>query len=195
MQISDSDKPKLIVLICLIILVLAYSGYYMKSSAKKPVQEPKVVENNKKISAEQIPPSEGINNSVLLASVRGRDPFEPQVKPSENKPNVIKPGKIKLPLFGNNNLPPLPIQIKPSNGNQVVVVPEPLPNFKLVGIITGNQNLAVIKGDSASRYMVREGQYIENKYLVTSISSTSVSIKYRDRITVLKLGGKDAVQN
>lgn len=193
MKISDSDKPKLIVLICLVIIVIAYGGYQIKSIFVQPVPPP-VAANDRVINPAAKQQSDSVEMPMPVVTAKARDPFEPQIdtsaQSSTSKPNN-KP-LIKLPIFGGNN--PMPVIIPSSHGKyggggQVVVVPEPLPNFKLVGIISGDRNLAVIKGDGNSSYMRFEGQYIEGKYLVKLISKTSVTIQYRDRITVLKLGG------
>ncbi|MHB1456045.1 MAG: hypothetical protein ACYC0V_03925 [Armatimonadota bacterium] len=192
MKISDSDKPKLIILICLVILVFAYGGYRLMNPTKPAA--PVVSESSEKTDVITVQP-EVEQYQVPVVTSKSRDPFEPQVVASTdipvNKPTV-KPNE-QLPIFGGNNSLP-PIIVNPG-GNQVVVVPESLPNFTLMGVVTGERNLAVIRGNGTSRYMVYEGQYIEGKYLVKSITKTSVSIQYRDRITVLKLGGKDAAQN
>lgn len=196
MKISDSDKPKLIVLICLIILVLVYGGYRMMGVTKPTATVKSASENTEKNAATGVQ-SEIVEPQQTVIMAKARDPFQPQVVPSldikTNKPNIKS--NIRLPIFGGNNPMQLPPIVVRPGGNPVVVVPDALPNFILMGVVTGDRNLAVIKGDSPSRYMVYEGQYIEGKYLIKSISKTSVSIQFRDRITVLKLGGKDAVQN
>lgn len=197
MKISDSDKPKLIVLICLVVLILVFGVYRMMGAMKTPAPVAPSPEKSGTSAAvdAQLETVEPPAPMVIMA--KARDPFEPQVIPSTeaDKSKIIINPDMKLPLFGGGNLNQLPpIRVNPS-GNQVVVIPDALPNFILMGVVTGNRNLAVIKGEGTTRYMVYEGQYIEGKYLVKSISRTSVSIQYRDRITVLKLGGKDAVQN
>ena len=58
--------------------------------------------------------------------------------------------------------------------------------------VGGSINVAIIRGEGNVRYIVREGQFIDGKYKVESISRRKVSISYNDKKFVLRLGGNNA---
>lgn len=201
MNISDSDKPKLIVLVCLTILVIAF-GVYRAMNVAKPsvaVAPPSTESATGKNGAVTASPHSAIVVSAAPTySVRERDPFMPLIfkkKDIGNTRPIAKPGANVLPGGQKIVLPPWRIGRLGGAKVTVVPVPETPPNLTLVGVIVGARNMAVIRGDGDTRYMLYEGQRIDGKYIVKSISRAGVWIKSKDRMIVLRLGGNDAVQN
>lgn len=200
MNISDSDKPKIIVLICLVVFVIAFGAYRFRSVTKP---SPQKTSRTKSIADSPLPDNESKprQEDVYLAFTGSeRDPFMPLITPQVKKTTMADKqisSAERTPRPGGELLPPLGIQKVTEDENQDVVESseeEVLPNFRLVGVIIGDKNMAVIRGDNDARYMVYEGQSIEGKYLVKYVSRSGVYLKYKDRTFELKLGGQDAAQ-
>jgi hypothetical protein len=67
-------------------------------------------------------------------------------------------------------------------------VEDPSKELKLTGVIEGDANLAVIRAGDA-RHIVREGQSINGKYVVKSISRTGVRLARNGKTYFLGLTG------
>ena len=90
---------------------------------------------------------------------------------------------------------PFPIQTGPSGTTGLEE--NPAAQLKLTGVIQGSVNMAIIRGEGKTRYIVREGQIIDGRYTVESITKFGVWLKnlFDHSIFFLKLGGNDATEN
>ncbi|MHB1000602.1 MAG: hypothetical protein ACYC27_15285 [Armatimonadota bacterium] len=205
MKINDNEKVKFIILSCLIVAVLAFGIFRAVNMNKKPVPQKNdtaAIESSSDKVSNDLAESDDMIMLARNYSQKARDPFAPQMAvPSDTaKPQPSRPGNMfgnMKPLIpsGIGSVPPFPfpnINIAPT---QQAVAPELPPNLKLVGVVEGNNKIAVIHGDNNTRHIVKEGQSIDGKYIVKSISRTGVRIESNRKIIVLKLGGNDAVQN
>jgi type II secretory pathway component PulC len=75
-------------------------------------------------------------------------------------------------------------------------VAAPIPAFSLSGVVEGDSTVAIIsEAGSPQHIVVHEGQNIDGKYHVESISRSGVTLRYDGRNVLLKLGGKNAAQD
>ncbi|MEN6520129.1 MAG: hypothetical protein ABFD46_03125 [Armatimonadota bacterium] len=135
-----------------------------------------------------------------------RDPFAPTMDTVGKDIQYIPPIRKLTQMPGMNThpintpvmpLPVLPVGAGPQNAAQavptgrVVNAPEAeaFPAFVLTGVITGRTNVAIIRLED-SRYIAKEGQLINGKYKVVSVSSEGVRLDHGGRSVFLKLGGE-----
>lgn len=221
MKLDDSQKRQFIVLCCLILLVFGFGVYRLigiSTNAGTNTDKPVSVQETKPAIADETKQSElqasetKLESQPVNVTVTARDPFAPQIIPDQHNSEPSQPQRIPeirvanagrsiAPIFPSmDGIPPI---INVGSGNSVdstsgmTRVPEETPtkDLKLTGIIDGTIRVAIIRGTENTRYIVREGQVIGGKYTVTHISSNGVSIKYRDKDFVLRLGGNDSSEN
>lgn len=145
-----------------------------------------------------------VASSALTAR---RDPFAPtmdvvgkDIRYVPPPSTSIRTAQVNAQSGSNMPVPPypvLPFGAGPQNPAQAVStgslrdepVVEEFPSFVLTGVITGRTNVAIIRlGDS--RYIVKEGQLINGKYKVVSVSPDGVQLNRDGRKVFLELGGE-----
>lgn len=136
-----------------------------------------------------------------------RDPFTPQALPMpEGTVKQLKPAvrvsearPLQKSGFKNNN-PWAKIEpVRPipnfSQGDAPMMIAqslpqhEPDPKFTLTGVIRGDENVAIIRVGDSGRYIVKQGQLIEGRYKVLSVSSDGAVLAHKNRRISVKLGG------
>lgn len=205
MKIDDSQKKQLIILCCLVAVLVSVGAYrviglsgHVATQGHEPSQA--IEESNQAAagqgdeSRDQIAP--GPPAKVSTSGQVSRDPFEPQVVPEAarsqtavntvpEQPPLIAQG-TPLPLVGP--FPPQSIGFEPIPASEE----DPARVLRLTGVIEGDTNIAIIRGAGGERYIVREGQKIDGRYVVQSISRAGVRLRFKDKSFVLGLADNQA---
>jgi len=204
MKIDDSQKKQIAVMCCLIAVFVAFGAYRlvgMRTHAGSPSEKPSQVVVKKQpaqtTAADRQVAAESPADDPVVAQ-KPRDPFEPQFVPQAQKSKPSSPSsRAPLPLVAQGSN--LPFPLIPPLGTQPIRIeqsaePEedPTRELRLTGVIEGEINVAIIRGAGNKRYIVREGQSIDGKYTVVSISQAGVRLRYQGKGVVLKTGRSDA---
>lgn len=217
---KDKQTPQLIVLGILVAVCVAFFVCKMTGGNKvsKPTASAKAQTQQKTASspgmagddntaAMETDSSEPAVVAVQAASsvpVARRDPFMPAMNTEWKNIPYSPPPKPAMQIAQNNSMrfqeefAPLPIMPFGAGPQQQTVaqamppekpVEEMFPGFNLTGVITGRTNVAILRlGEN--RYIVKEGQLINEIYKVISVSQDGVRLS-RDGCSVfLKLGGE-----
>ena len=205
MKIEKEQKNQLILLCCLITLVVGFGVYRMlgaTTNAASPTQSEvqsahKTVQDASGGSDTGNEPLAAAETSVSVQPMR--DPFQPQVLPmAEDSKPVTTSSVRRLPLIAQESRMTFPI-MPPMGGEGVGMRPLPMPvvddptrEMRLTGVVEGEVNLAIIRGAGDTRHIVREGQSIDGKYVVKSISRTGVRLARNGRSYFLVLSSGKA---
>ncbi|MCL6628340.1 MAG: hypothetical protein K6U00_01910 [Armatimonadetes bacterium] len=206
MKITENQKTQVIILSCLIIAVVIFGIYRMlgtttqaspkvgvDSQAKKVAEKAASIEN-------QAPANEQPMVRVALGDVKARDPFTPQVGPKVQSSASTTSGisrSIVPPSIGS--IPPL-TEITPIGSPTIRLVSndsekEALSDLRLTGVIEGDTNVAIFRLNDNTRYIVREGQVIDGRFTVESISRLGVRLRSKHGHLFVKLGASLGSQN
>jgi hypothetical protein len=201
MKIDDKQKPKLIILCALIVFLIAYGAYKImgtKTQAAPIVEKPAVTET--------APVDDGTNPSGImlsgqtlaaaLSTQKVRDPFAPQVAPKQVRDNSAPVSRVNMtPMV--NRVSKLPFMVPfpgPGEASVSTVTAAPVNNpaaeLKVVGVIDGEKKLAIIRGSQNERYFVHEGDSVDGKYRIETISRMGVRVRSGDSVFFLRLGGQ-----
>jgi len=199
MKLEPEQRNQFIALCCLVVLVLGFGIYRIvgvRTNAGSAPGAGKSVERSISTPVTDANAQEQDGAGTMLAALPIRDPFQPQVLTKPQSPSATtKTGPPRmLPLIAREPRISLPM-MPPFGGEPMNVRPMPLPvvedpskELTVTGVIEGEANLAVIRaGDK--RHIVREGQSIDGKYVVTSISRTGVRIARNGKSYFLALSG------
>jgi hypothetical protein len=150
---------------------------------------------------EPVPAETGLRTALAdSGAIEARDPFAPQVDTSPVQttpvPEPVKSNASEVSAVSRIKLPPVQISgIKPLESLGMFAAPHQAElktaedELVLTGVIEGTRNVAVIRVGDKARFFVREGQSIDGKYTVESISRTGVSLRSSTGKFVLQLGG------
>lgn len=209
MKVDKADMPKIIVLGVLVAVFIGWGAYSMigrraAASSPPPAQSVREAAESDSAAKPKTPPAPKVEPAkpVQVAATPAaqpqptKDPFTPRVSDAP----VIAGALPRIPMIPrNSNLAMLPpfkpgISVRPiDDGGSCGITPfgaAPAldPQFVLTGVINGATNVAIIRaGDE--RHIVREGQYINGKYLVKSIGHDRVVLTTGTRSINLRLGG------
>lgn len=205
MKIDDSQKKQLIILCCLVAVLVSVGAYRVIGlSGRVATQghEPsQAIEESNQAAAGQGDENENqlapkAPTEVSVSAQRSRDPFQPQIVPeaarSQAPANMVREQApliaqgTPLPLVGP--FPPQSIGFEPIPASEE----DPARALRLTGVIEGDTNIAIIRGAGGERYIVREGQKIDGKYVVQSISRAGVRLRFKDKSFVLGLADNQA---
>jgi len=135
---------------------------------------------------QQLPGAENQPESTTSVQTRPK-PAQIKVEEQTSSSHVVKNPSGHVPPIvpiGNFNAgsttPPLAIQ--------PVAVDEG-PTFVLTGLIRGETNVAIIRMGNSERHIVKQGQIIDGRYKVISVSDDGAVLAYKNRLIHLKLGG------
>lgn len=194
MKVDDSQKKQLLVLCVLIVVAIGYGVMSLMGGEEAPV-----VPGGKNHSAKRAEtPAAGIpaaggapEQAMAIAPLDTRDPFSPQVGPVSTAAKVPPPApepqiRPLAPMMAQPQVSPMPSLPGVQSAQRVDDLTK---QFSVIGVIRGSRNVAVIKTGGGGSSIVREGQTIDGKYKVESISSGMVLIKHEGRSVVLRLGG------
>ena len=214
MQVDKKQIPQFIILGVLVLFCVGYVSFKVlspKDSAPPAPANQAAVQDNESNAVEGDPALASVSIDPLPAGVfpditsvpSRRDPFAPQVLPNmESTDNQARP--VQTPRVNPMPRPALrsgnpwakiqPVQPIPSfsQGNAPVVVQkvEDLdPKFILTGVVRGEENVAIIRVGEKGRYIVKQGQLVEGRYRVLSVTSDGAVLANKDRRISLNLGG------
>jgi len=200
MKLEPEQRNQFILLCCLVVLVLGFGIFRIvgaRTSAGPTPGAAKSVERGISTTQAQEGNAEGeAGAATIVSALPIRDPFQPQVstKPESCSTQTRVGPTRALPLIAREPRISLPM-MPPFGGEPMNVRPMPLPEvedpskeLKLTGVIEGDANLAVIRAGDA-RHIVREGQSINGKYVVKSISRTGVRLARNGKTYFLGLTG------
>lgn len=198
MKLDKKQVPQLIVLGLLVVFCVGYVSFtLMKPPAPAQEQSAKKSEPGAvvQVKTEDIPLGTFPN---LTAPLPRRDPFAVQSLGRQSDisfcptPSMATVKRFLVPKSDFGRVPPLnfgnPV---PNSVPDMTVVPveEPDPAFVLTGVIRGSTNIAIIRVGNSERHIVREGQVIDGRYTVLSVSDDGAVLACKDRRIHLKLGG------
>ena len=141
-----------------------------------------------------------------------RDPFVPQKLPTAETPvpqpttparhvprllrNVmnstvrVPPINIKpLNPFRAQSAPEVSAQTATQDSTQVQEKPEPEDEIVITGVVRGENNVAIVRIGGTGRHVVTEGQTIDGRYQVASVTGDGAVLVYKNRHIPVKLGG------
>jgi hypothetical protein len=139
------------------------------------------------LPGEPVPLSKGQYNSATV-----RERVMSKLNPNRPVPTIWKSSSTVPRMPGPMHVEPIPLTMVGGRTNgsvsSIPVTPGD-PNFIVTGVIRGGKNVAIVRsGDE--RHIVREGQYIQGKYRVDSVTDDGVVLSESNRRISLKLGGE-----
>ncbi|MEN6372068.1 MAG: hypothetical protein ABFD64_08650 [Armatimonadota bacterium] len=209
---KDKQTPQVIVLGILVVICVAFVVVKVtggKGHSKPAPAGTQTAQKTASTTGKTDDNSEEAAPAIQLASLPSaarRDPFAPAMDTVVKNVPYIPPTKHPVKTARINihpaNIPVLPMPVLPVGAgprNTAQAVPassvgngpavEEFPAFVLTGVITGRTNVAIIRLED-SRYIVKEGQLINGKYMVVSVSPDGVRLNHGGRSVFLKLGGE-----
>lgn len=208
MKLEKEQRTQFIVLCVLVAVVIGFGGYRMigtATSANSPAASAKSATAVEKSGQPKTDSSEQPSSAQDLAKAMGfvlpvKDPFEPKDVPStvaSPKP-VVTPTVPRLPLIARESRMPLPVM--PAFESQpigmaptpVVEQVDPSRDYRLTGVIEGDSNIAIIRGPQDSRHIIREGQSLDGRFMIRSITRAGVRLSYNGRNYFLILSSGSA---
>ncbi|MCE5200233.1 MAG: hypothetical protein ABFD54_05645 [Armatimonadota bacterium] len=218
MKLDKKQTIQLVVLGVLVIICIGYVSFSAMNSHQAPPQPVKQASEKTETVETNTATVAAAPTSVFpdLASVPARrDPFAPVALPMEqtveNNMNVspapkpfptrrVQAKPIKLPVGKVPRVPANPFNpfsqlaqafVTPSTSSSTapVVVQAKDPEFMLMGVVRGERNVAIIRTSAGGRYVVKQGQLIDGRYKVESVSYDSATLVCESRRIHLKLGG------
>ena len=67
--------------------------------------------------------------------------------------------------------------------------PEPDDEIAVTGVVRGDSNVVIVRIGQTGRHVVREGQTIDGRYHVASVTGDGAVLVYKNRHIPVKLGG------
>lgn len=208
MKLEKEQKTQFIVLCVLLVVVIGFGAYRMASGTGTSANStPAKTASSVKASAGQASGDGTTSQPTLEETAKAtgyvnpvKDPFEPQdvpntvepaiasTKPTSRLPLITREPKMTLPVMPSFDSEPAKITPAPVAVEQV----NPTKDLKLTGIIEGDTCVAIIRAGDA-RHIVREGQSIDGRLFVRSISRAGVRLSFNGRSYFLALSsGKDS---
>lgn len=198
------DKKQIPQLILLGLLVLACIGYISFTVTKSGRQAPLPTEAQQAVNdatgedeAQATPESARVFAMGVFPSLTSppetRDPFVPQITPGKDEPAAaVRPSpQPPKPPVSMASVPPFnPFQaMQPNKVSVEAEVVPPDPQFTLTGVISGEKNIAIIRSEDGGRYIVQQGQIINGRYKVLSVSEDGAVLADKNHRIHVKLGG------
>lgn len=215
MKLDKKQIPQLVVLGLLTLLCIGYVSFTVARGSKtpQPAQSAQKSADDSKSSADTSEPGTDI---VLTRAQSGgsepqsrRDPFVPQklygsetTGPAQvSTPQISQQTRSHVQIVRNPSasVPPInpfkgfsqmesPLPVAAAKSVQTVQQ-EPDPQLVITGVIRGEKDVAIIRSGESGRHIVREGQLIDGRYKVISISDDGAVLVYKKYRIHLKLGG------
>lgn len=205
MKLDKKQVPQLIVLGVLLIVCIGFVAFQFSGGnavAPAPVKQAGTPD------AATNPANTDLQEAATALTPTGeqyvrRDPFQPvalpvdptSVPPPEPNRQVATPNR-PTPALSGHSVPPIGIGPYPltNTNSQTLQIRPPVeeekdPSFVLTGIVRGANNVAIIRVGQSGRYVVRQGQLVEGRYLVLRVTSDSATLTYKGRRIEIRLGG------
>lgn len=139
----------------------------------------------------------------LMSTPARRDPFRPSTLPGAVEISTRPPaGRQNGRATTAGGLAKNPLPFNPfrdisqgsgpaalTQGQVAQVLPEPDPEFTLTGVIRGHSNVAIIRTGEGGRHIVKQGQFIDGRYRVVSVTENGAVLAHNNRRIYVKLGG------
>lgn len=213
MKPDKQQVPQLIVLGVLVLFCIGYVSFKVlsPSSQKPPAPVNKAIHKadssstsseSKDAEASNIPI--GTFPDLTVAQPR-RDPFAPVISGGTNNVELPKPvaeprptpapvrvvsnPTQRIPRIEANPFNPFSRTTSKPIQTEQIQVQEQDPEFTLTGVIRGERNVAIIRSGESGRYVVKQGQLIDGRYKVESVSDDGATLVYKGRRIHVKLGG------
>ncbi len=205
MKLEKEQKTQFVILCVLLAVVFGFGAYRMMgtgTSASSPTAAPAANAGKPAAPKAAATPAEEPTPAQDLAKAIGfvvpvKDPFTPQMAPETGCPALANtpppPVRRMPPLVAQESGMPLPVmpsfESAPMNTGPAPVVQQldPSKDYRLTGVIEGDSNVAIIRGPEDSRHIIREGQSLDGKYIVRSISRAGVRLSANGRSFFLTL--------
>ncbi|MHB9036119.1 MAG: hypothetical protein ACYC64_05590 [Armatimonadota bacterium] len=214
MKLDKKQLPQLIVLGVLVLICIGYVSFKAMSPSAPPpapVQQPKPEAVN--ADDETVSDSADVEIGAAPAGVfpdltstpARRDPFvpyasldaamteaqqpAPKTRPEPAPARVVSNPNGRVPRIATNPFNPFAQPSERSVDTRQVQVQEQVPEFTLTGVIRGYRNVAIIRCGEGGRYVVKQGQLIDGRYKVESVSDDGATLVYKNRRIHVKLGG------
>jgi hypothetical protein len=208
MKLEKEQRTQFIVLCVLVAVVIGFGGYRLigtGTSANSPAASPKPAAAAEKSGQPTAGSAEQPSAAQDMAKAMGfvlpvQDPFEPKDVPStEVRPKpVVTTSVPRLPLIARESRMPLPVmpafESQPIGMTPAPVIEQvdPSRDYRLTGVIEGDSNIAIIRGPQDSRHIIREGQSLDGRFVVRSITRAGVRLSYNGRNYFLMLSAGSA---
>ncbi|MCE5322003.1 hypothetical protein LLG46_01670 [bacterium] len=212
MKLDKQQVPQLIVLGVLVLICIGYVSFKVISPGTKPPPAPVCkadhqTENSSATDESTDTEVSSLANGTfpdLMVTPPRRDPFAPVAsleidnaktnKPVETtRPSTTRVDKpypsVRVPKIEANPFNPFRQSATRTIQSEQIQVQEQEPEFALTGIIRGDRNVAIIRSDEGGRYIVKQGQLIDGRYKVESVSDDGATLVYKSRRIHVKLGG------
>jgi len=200
----NSDKKQTTQIAVFGVLLAVCAGYgafkLVGKKAPPPPQAPKPAAaapatTHPVAAANSVEPEYGSLTLGAAPGVMRKDPFAPAFSEADQTPrNVVQlrpRGRTIGPVVPNiQGLPPIGA-IGQAFGltSPPGIAATPPPDFRVTGVVVGEQNVAIVQLGQDERQVVREGQFIGGRYKVLSINKGGVVLKGDGRLIHVKLGG------
>lgn len=201
MKLDKKQIPQMVVLGVLVLACIGYVSFtVMKPPATESAPPPKPVAKAD-VSAKLAAAAAQSDFEApvgtfpgLSAPIARRDPFTVQsLGIAKPKPEALKPiSAATVRKAGATKLPPLIPMGNFSAASTPTLTAVPTfqdPDFVLTGVIRGAENVAIIRVGDRGRHVVKQGQSIEGRYRVLSVSEDGAVLACGNRRIHLKLGG------
>lgn len=202
MKLDKKQIPQLVVFGLLVLICIGYVSFkVVKPPATGPAPAEKQsakanIPGNALVQVQAQPVLSTTTFPDLGAPIPRRDPFTVQNLEAVGEPQPGKPADLNITPIAQSavkaasgRVPPLipmgsfaNVSVVPSAENQD-------PNFVLTGVICGIENVAIIRVGNSQRHVVKQGQFIDGRYRVLSVTQDGVVLASKDRRIHLKLGG------
>ncbi|MCE5313633.1 MAG: hypothetical protein ABFD49_01430 [Armatimonadota bacterium] len=214
MKPDNKQIPQLIVLGVLVLICIGYVSFKVISPGAKPKAPAAQSQSETAQSDDKAASDDSAVKAVTsptgifpdLASMPARrDPFTPvgSLDQNEEKPAkvAVKTEHTRARIVSNLRARVPRIEANPfnpfsgsggksvSSGQVQVQVQEEEPLFTLTGVIRGDSNVAIIRSGEGGRYIAKQGQLIDGRYRIESVSDDGATLVYKNRRIHVKLGG------
>lgn len=212
MKLDKKQLPQLIILGVLVVVCIGFVSFQLMGSKQAtppaPLRQPDKTEASTEAPGSAMPGESltAVATGVfpgLSSAVPRRDPFQPVPLPKtviEDDKSQAAPKPLKSPnhpfrpsgLFAGK-VPS--ISVSPTNpfslvnGSKPMAEQEKDPEFTLTGVVRGDRNVAIIRTQESGRHVVRQGQTIDGRYRVLTVTDDSATLIYKNRRIHVKLGG------
>lgn len=192
MKHNPADKPKIIVLSIILAAVLAFIAIrYVQLSrewkgriaAHEKAHEMAAARARSTETTGPSSPAPSPRVAALVTPVMPptRDPFYPIIAPRTARSGAA--ASASKALQDKASAPVLPSTLPDFAASAT----RPRDVLRVTGIITGTPSTAVLRV-SDEHYVVREGDWLDNRVRVHSISESTVTLRDRGKTYLLKLG-------
>lgn len=204
MKLEKNQIPQVVVLGLLVLVCIGYVSFTVLKPPAVELKPPPPKQPDKSVSgmavvrltSQQLQPTPGFPD--LSTPVARRDPFTVQPLPGSGQADNVEKQAIAAPKpeirqvrSAAAKVPPLIPVIGPLADFSIQpAARDQDPDFVLTGVIRGYYgNVAIIRVGDSERHVVKQGQFINGRYQVLTVTSDGAVLACGSRLIHLKLGG------